>query len=319
MFWKRKRADLAAGETITVGPVLALSHPARAQSTAVVDVPLNLIDADPDNGRGNDVEEFIQELADSIREQGVLQAILLRPYANGRYKLIAGERRVRAAIVAGLSVIPAVIKTLTDAEAVAIQIIENEQRKDLDPVTKALKVRGYVESIARIHPSNAQQKAAEQLGKSPSWVSRQLALLDYPDDLLALVRAGKVKDLERIAQINRLKGERRRAVLAAYQDGTFTPDMLKRKRQQREPKPHSKETASIDSTPERDPIATPIIFALSGRAATLRLLRAIGYDRCLSEPLDYLDDTRLAAHLAAADDWLQRAALPTISDRQNSQ
>lgn len=297
------RGSTKTPDTLAIYPTVPLAH--RADDARIVELPLDLIDADPENGRGTDDEEDIQELADSIHQQGVIQPVVVRPVSTGRYKLIAGERRCRGAIMAGLTTIPALVKDLTDDQATALQIIENEQRKDIDPVAKALKVRAFVETIKRTYGSGAQQRAADQLGKSQGWVSKQLALLDYPEDVLSIVRAGKLRDLARIAEIDKLKGDHRASVLAAYRDGSFTPEMMKRPRKPRAPR-HRSDAAATDAvqpagTEER---GASLVFALPGREAAIRMLRATGYAATLGEPIEEADDARLVAYLAAADGWL---------------
>ncbi|MGH8489980.1 MAG: ParB/RepB/Spo0J family partition protein, partial [Gammaproteobacteria bacterium] len=231
--------------------------------------------------------------------------VVVRVVGTGRYKLVAGERRCRGAIMAGLTTIPALVKDLTDDQATALQIIENEQRKDINPVAKALKVRAFVESVTRADGSGAQQRAAEQLGKSQAWVSKQLALLDYPEDILSIVRVGKLRDLGRIAEIDKLKGDHRASVLAAYRNGSFTPEMMKRPRKPRAPRhpsdPRATDAVQPEATEKR---GESIVFALPGREAAIRMLRASGYAATLGEPIEEVDDARLVAYLAAADGWL---------------
>jgi ParB/RepB/Spo0J family partition protein len=297
------RGSTKAPDTLAIYPTVPLAH--RADDARIVELPLDLIDADPENGRGTDDEEGIQELADSIRQQGVIQPVVVRPVLTGRYKLIAGERRCRGAIMAGLTKIPALVKDLTDDQATALQIIENEQRKDIDPVVKALKIRAFVADIKRTYGSGAQQRAAEQLGKSQAWVSKQLALLDYPEDILSIVRAGKLRDLGRIAEIDKLKGDHRASVLAAYRDGTFTPEMMKRPRKPRAPRHPSEATTTHAVQPAgTEERGASLVFALPGREAAIRMLRASGYAATLGEPIEEADDARLVAYLVAADGWL---------------
>jgi len=168
-----------------------------------------------------------------------------------------------------------------------------------------LKIRAFVETIKRTYGSGAQQRAAEQLGKSQGWVSIQLALLDYPEDVLSIVRAGKVRDLARIAKIDKLRGEHRASVLAAYRDGTFTPEMMKRPRKPGPPRHRSDAPATDAVQPEgTERRGESIVFALPGREAAIRMLRATGYAATLREPLEEADDACLVAHLLAADGWL---------------
>ena len=150
-------------------------------------VILPISDIEPDRGqpRTKFAEEALAELEASIREFGVLQPLLVRPMSDGSYKIVAGERRYRAARRAGLSEVPVIIKSLTDAEAAAIALIENLQREDLNPIEEAAGIRKLIEEYGY-----TQEEAAEKLSKSRPAIANALRLLALPKDVMKLVEEG---------------------------------------------------------------------------------------------------------------------------------
>ncbi len=160
---------------------------ARDVGGPVSTLPLREIEPDKDQPRKDFDEQALAELADSIARHGLLQPIAVRAAAGGAYKIIAGERRWRAARLAGLSEVPVVIKDVTDAEAMELALIENLQREDLDPVEEAM---GYRQLMDRCELT--QEQAAQKLGKSRSAVANSLRLLNLPDDVLAFLKEGKL-------------------------------------------------------------------------------------------------------------------------------
>ncbi len=157
---------------------------AAAPERGVAILPLASIDANPDQPRRQFDEVALHELADSIRVKGVLQPILVRP-AGGRYQLVAGERRWRAAQMAGLHDIPVVIRGLSPGDAFEAAIIENVQRADLNPMEEA---QAYA-TLMRDH-GHTQEMVAAVVGKARSHVANLVRLLDLPEDVQAMVRIG---------------------------------------------------------------------------------------------------------------------------------
>lgn len=137
--------------------------------------------------RRNFNKESIEELANSIKENGILQPIVVRKRSAGGFEIIAGERRWRAAQVAGLHEVPALIKTIQDKEALQLAIIENVQREDLDPIEEA---EGYQRLIEEF--SYSQQEVAEKVGKERSSVANALRLLALPKTLKELLIEKKI-------------------------------------------------------------------------------------------------------------------------------
>ena len=160
---------------------------ARDVGGPVSTLPLREIEPDKDQPRKDFDEQALSELADSIARHGLLQPIAVRAAAGGAYKIIAGERRWRAARLAGLSEVPVVIKDVTDAEAMELALIENLQREDLDPVEEAM---GYRQLMERCELT--QEQTAQKIGKSRSAVANSLRLLNLPEDVLAFLKEGKL-------------------------------------------------------------------------------------------------------------------------------
>jgi ParB family chromosome partitioning protein len=134
-------------------------------------------------------EGALAELADSIRAQGLLQAILVRPLpeANGRYEIIAGERRFRAAQLAGLTEVPVLVKSVDDHAAAAMALIENIQREDLNPLEEAQGIQRLISDFGFTH-----EQAAGAVGRSRSAVSNLLRLLNLAQPVQTMLMAGDI-------------------------------------------------------------------------------------------------------------------------------
>lgn len=149
-------------------------------------LPLREIEPDPEQPRKKFDEDALSGLAASIQENGLLQPIAVRPKRIGTgYLIIAGERRWRAARLAGLTEVPVLIKDVTDEQAAALALIENLQREDLDPIEVAEGCRQLIEKYGL-----TQETAAKRLGKSRSAVTNSLRLLGLPEDVRARVSDG---------------------------------------------------------------------------------------------------------------------------------
>lgn len=129
----------------------------------------------------------LAELADSIKAQGVMQPILARPIGDGRYEIVAGERRWRAARMAGLASVPALVREVADRQALAIALIENLQREDLNPLDEATGIRRLTEEFGMTHA-----EAAEAVGRSRAAITNALRLLELAPPVQELLREGKL-------------------------------------------------------------------------------------------------------------------------------
>jgi ParB family transcriptional regulator, chromosome partitioning protein len=152
-------------------------------------IPLDRISPSPFNPRKTFPEAELEELANSIREKGLVQPIILRPIGVGgqHYEIVAGERRWRAAQKASLHLVPAIVRALTDQEALELAIIENVQRSDLNAIEEAA---GYRELIERF--GYTQEELSQIIGKSRSHLANTMRLLKLPDAVQSLVREGQL-------------------------------------------------------------------------------------------------------------------------------
>ena len=132
-------------------------------------------------------EDALSELAESIRLHGLLQPIVVRPMVGGTYQIVAGERRWRACRIAGLNSVPVVIKSLDDKQTMELALIENLQRKDLNPLEEAEGYQSLIKEFAL-----TQDEVAERVGKSRSAVTNALRLLNLPDDMLKALAEGRI-------------------------------------------------------------------------------------------------------------------------------
>lgn len=144
--------------------------------------PLDMIQPGKYQPRIDMSEESLNELADSIRAQGLVQPIVVRPINGGRYEIIAGERRWRASKIAGLDLIPALVRDVSDRSAIAMALIENIQRENLNPMEEANALHRLREEFTMTH-----QEAAEAVGRSRASVSNLLRLRNLNDDVKRLV------------------------------------------------------------------------------------------------------------------------------------
>ena len=132
-------------------------------------------------------QDALKELAESIKTQGVIQPILVRPVGENRYEIIAGERRWRAARMAGLQAVPVVIRDIPDHQALSVALIENIQREDLNPLEQAIGIQRLTNEFGLTH-----QSAAEALGRSRTAVTNLLRLLELAPPVRELLAAGKL-------------------------------------------------------------------------------------------------------------------------------
>ncbi len=150
---------------------------------------LNIIDVEPnrDQPRKNFDKESLEALSGSIKEIGVILPIIVIKTPSGRYQIIAGERRWRAAKLAGLKTIPAIIKNYDDKEAAEVALIENLQREDLNPIEEA---KGYKSLIDGF--SMTQEEISKRVGKSRSAVANSLRILNLPDEIIKYLISGEI-------------------------------------------------------------------------------------------------------------------------------
>lgn len=152
-------------------------------------ISLKIIDVEPnkDQPRTDFDDEALEELADSIRQHGVITPIIVKKANNGFYTIVAGERRWRASKKAGLKEIPAVVRELTEIQTQEIALIENLQRQDLNPVEEAFGYKRLMEEF-----SLSQEEVSQKLGKSRSSVANSVRILSLPKEVIDFVRGGEI-------------------------------------------------------------------------------------------------------------------------------
>lgn len=156
-------------------------------NNSVSTLNINEIEPNRDQPRKIFDEKALEELSKSIKQNGIIQPLLVRPMSDGSYQLVAGERRWRAARMAGVTEIPVTIREMTDEEASVFALIENLQREDLNPVEEAQGLKSLIETYGF-----TQEEAAERVGKSRVAVTNTLRLLKLPDSVLTLLGDGKL-------------------------------------------------------------------------------------------------------------------------------
>ena len=153
------------------------------------DVPTDLIRPNPTQPRRAFDEEALERLAETISEAGILQPLVVRPLDDGRYELIAGERRWRAAQIAGLETVPAILRTEEETKRLQMALIENMARESLNPVEEARGCAALVEEL-----DLSKEETARRLGKSRSAVSNLIRILELPDPVLELLESGELTE-----------------------------------------------------------------------------------------------------------------------------
>lgn len=161
----------------------------RAGEEELRELPVDLISPSPSQPRRRFDEDALQALAGSLSARGVLQPVLVRPRPDGAYELVAGERRWRAARIAGLSTIPALVRAREDAEALELALIENMAREDLNPVEEARACAALVEELGL-----TREEVGRRVGRGRVAVSNLIRLLDLPEEVLALLQEGALSE-----------------------------------------------------------------------------------------------------------------------------
>ena len=172
--------------------ILSVSTPAEEGvdgAAELRDLAVDLIKPKKDQPRRQFDQESLQALADSVAERGVIQPVLVRPRAGGTFELVAGERRWRAAKLAGLAHVPALIQDRDDATTLEVALVENMAREDLNPVEEARAVAGLVEELGL-----TREAVGKRVGRSRVAISNLLRILDLPDEALGLIEKGALTE-----------------------------------------------------------------------------------------------------------------------------
>ncbi|MDT8364416.1 MAG: ParB/RepB/Spo0J family partition protein [Nitrosomonas sp.] len=165
----------------------ALFSGGNTETESLLNLDTSLLQPGKYQPRTNMNQAALTELSESIKSQGIMQPILVRPLISGKYEIIAGERRWRAAQLAGLSQIPALVRNVEDESALALSLIENIQREDLNPMEAALGIQRLIDEFGMTH-----QSAGEALGSSRSAITNLLRLLNLTETVQELILQGRI-------------------------------------------------------------------------------------------------------------------------------
>jgi ParB family chromosome partitioning protein len=203
----------------------------RDDAQELREIPTDMVSPNPHQPRRVFDEEALLALADSIRVRGVLQPVLVRPLPAGTYELIAGERRWRAAGLAELETIPAIVRHHDDAGSLEVALIENMAREDLNPVEEARACAALTEELGL-----SREEVGQRVGRSRVAVSNLIRLLDLPDEALDLVSAGELSEGHGRALLTAPENaDRRRLARQAVEGGWSVRELESRARAGRPP------------------------------------------------------------------------------------
>ena len=227
-------------------------------------IPLELVEPNPHQPRHTFDESSLEELAESMRTRGVLQPVVVRPLAGGRYQLVAGERRLRAARIAELGLIPAVVRHTEDWEGLDLALAENMSRVDLNPVEEARACAMLVEDLGL-----TKEEVGRRVGRSRVAISNLIRLLALPEDVLEMIEAGELTEGHgRAILICKDHGRRRDLARSARDEGWSVREAERRAREQ----------AGVPPRPERKPVVVHPDLAEGLAAAEDALAAAFGRD-----------------------------------------
>jgi ParB family chromosome partitioning protein len=227
----RRFAPSKPGRGMGRGLAAILEDEARG-GDAFRELPIDLLRPNPRQPRRELGGESLLLLADSIRARGVLQPVVVRPIAGGTYELVAGERRVRAAKMAGLETVPGIVRETGDAERLELALIENMAREDLNPVDQARACATLVEDLGI-----TQQQLGHRIGRSRVAVSNLLRLLDLPDDALVMIEAGELSEGHGRAILVCKDHDLRRRLARDARDGGWSVRETERRAREASPAP----------------------------------------------------------------------------------
>ena len=232
------------------------------------ELPVEIVRPNPNQPRRSFDPEALLALAESIKARGVLQPIVVRPLAGGHYEVVAGERRLRAAKLAELPTVPAVVRETAEAERLELALVENMAREDLNPVEEARACATLVEDLGV-----TKEQLGRRVGRSRVAVSNLIRLLDLPDETLALVASGELSEGHGRAILTcKDHGERRRLAREAVAEGWSVRETERRARAAEEPPPALRRAPAgvhPDLT-EAIAIAEDALTAALGRAVRVR-------------------------------------------------
>ena len=257
--FRSQAAQRLAAERTEHTPALIdlLSPDEHTAVTEVRHLAIGRISSNPNQPRQRFDEEALQDLAASIREHGILQPVLVRPRADGHFQLVAGERRWRAARIAGLLEVPAIVENIDDEAALEISIIENLQREDISPLEEAQ----MFERMTTRHGYSL-RKLAQKLGKDKGYIENRLRLADAPAEVreLVSVRSDTLSAAYELMKVDDPRTRRRLAAQVAT--GELSLVKLRQRIEGRPPRPEPAPDAATEADAGRATTPEPAAIAV---------------------------------------------------------
>ena len=228
------------------GLAAILSSGPRDEPAALRDLPIDLIAPNPSQPRRDFDDEAMHALAESIKARGILQPLVVRPVAGGRYELVAGERRLRAAKLAGLGRVPAVVRETEEAERLELALIENMARQDLNAVEEARACATLVEDLGL-----TKEEVGRRVGRSRVAVSNLIRMLELPDEALGMIEAGELSGGHgRALLLAKEQSQRLRLARAARAAGWSVRETERRAREQGDAPRRRRDPGSVVMHPD---------------------------------------------------------------------
>ena len=257
------------------GLAAILSTTTRPEETGLRELPTELIRPNPSQPRRDFDEEALIALAESVKVRGILQPVVVRPLTGGGYELIAGERRLRAAVIAGLRQVPAIVRETDETERLELALIENMARQNLNAVEEGRACATLVEDLGL-----SKEEVARRVGRSRVAVSNLIRILELPDEALAMVESGELSQGHgRALLLVKDQAQRLRLAREARGAGWSVRETEKRARDVQEGPRRRREAAPIVIHPDlADALgaAEDALSAALGRGVRVRP-RASGY------------------------------------------
>jgi ParB family transcriptional regulator, chromosome partitioning protein len=242
--------------------ILSVTGLASEAAEELRELPVELISANPRQPRRGFDQAALDALAGSLGEQGVLQPVLVRPRPGGRYELVAGERRWRAARIAGLETIPALVREREDSAALEVALIENMAREDLNPIEEARACAALVEELEL-----TREEVGRRVGRSRVAVSNLIRLLDLPDAAIELLERGALSEGHgRALLLAEDHGARAGLARSAAEQGWSVRVLEERARDGNAPTskpPRTRRKSTREAHPDQEQAARDIADALS--------------------------------------------------------
>ncbi|MEA2324601.1 MAG: ParB family transcriptional regulator, chromosome partitioning protein [Solirubrobacteraceae bacterium] len=265
--------------------ILSISDAAGRDEAELREVAVDLIRPNPSQPRKRFDEGALQALAESLQERGVLQPVLVRPRPGGSYELVAGERRWRAAQLAGLETMPALVQARDDDASLEVALIENMAREDLNPVEEARAVAALVEELGL-----TREEVGRRVGRSRVAISNLLRLLDLPDETLGLVEDGQLTEGHGRALLLADDHADRRRLARAAVDGAWSVRVLEQHAREANSGPRAARKGRAAVHPDQEAAAAEIADAVGDALGTEVRVRPRGTGYKVEMAFESVDD-----------------------------